>query len=403
MSGPLRDVRVIDMTGALMGPFAAQIMGDLGADVIKVESPDGDTTRRLGPARSPGMGPLFLHANRSKRSIVLDLKTEGGREALLRLASRADVLLFNLRPQRMAQLRLTYADLAAVNPRIVYCGAYGFGQHGPYAAKAAYDDTIQGAVALPSLIAAATGEPRYVPIAMADRTAGLTVVYAILAALYYRERTGEGQALEVPMFETLASLVLADHMYGRTFEPPLGDAGYVRLMMRERRPFATKDGYICALFYTDRHWHRLFALVGRPELADDPRFADLGARTRHAEELYAFLADTLRGRTTAEWVTALETIDVPVMPLHTLSSLLEDRHLAATGFFQVVDHPTEGSIRTMAPVPSSWSRSAPEITRQAPRLGEHTEEILRDAGYADEEIARLLRSGAARRHGDQPT
>jgi crotonobetainyl-CoA:carnitine CoA-transferase CaiB-like acyl-CoA transferase len=399
MSGPLAGVRVLDMTGALMGPLATQIMGDLGADVIKVEPPEGDTTRRIGPARSPGMGPLFLHLNRSKRSIALDLKTPGGREILLGLARKADVLIFNLRPQSMARLRLSYKEVAAVNPRIIYCGAFGFGQEGRYASKAAYDDTIQGAVALPSLMARATGETHYVPTAIADRTAGLAVVYTILAALYHRERTGQGQAIEVPMFETMAHHILSDHMYGRTFEPPLGEAGYVRMLTRERHPFATKDGHLCTLIYTDKHWQRLFDLIGRPELTADPRFADLASRTRYIGELYALIGAALRERTTDEWVEAFERADLPVMPLHTLDSLIDDPHLAETGFFRIVDHPTEGRIQSMAVLPSAWSRSTPEVTRQAPRLGEHSVEILRQAGYSADDVDRFLRAGVVRQTG----
>ncbi len=403
MSGPLADVRIIDMTGALMGPYATQILGDLGADVIKVEPPEGDTTRKLGPSRTPGMGPMFLHLNRNKRSIVLDLKRTEGRAVLLRLAATADVLAFNLRPQNMAKLGLTYEDVSAVNRRIIYCGMYGFGQQGRYAGKAAYDDTIQGAVALPSLVASATGgEPRFVPTAIVDRTAGLTGAYAILAALYYRERSGEGQAIEVPMFETMAQYVLSDHMYGRTFEPPLAEAGYPRMLTQERRPFPTKDGYLCTLIYTDKHWRRLFDLVGRPELKDDARFADLFNRTRHIAELYAFVGAALRERTTAEWVEIFEAGDLPVMPLSTLDGLLADPHLQETGFFSIVDHPSEGRIRTMAVVPSSWSRSKPEVRHQTPRLGEDSVEILREAGYSAEDIARLLEAGVARQAGAVP-
>ncbi|MGH8796119.1 MAG: CoA transferase [Caldimonas sp.] len=308
MSGPLAGVRIVDMTTVLMGPYATQILGDMGADVIKVEPPRGDGSRDLGPMRNPGMGPLFMHANRSKRSIVLDLKKKAGLRALLRLAKNADVLIYNVRPQAMARLGLSYEEVAAVNPRIVYVGTYGFGQSGPYAARPAYDDLIQGAAGLPSLAVRAGAEmPRYVPCTIADRTVGLNAVNAIAAALYYRERSGEGQAIGIPMFETMAQFVLGDHLGGRTFEPPLGPTGYARLLAQERRPYATKDGYLCALVYNDKQWKSFFALIGRPEvLESDPRFADLGSRSEHIDELYRLVAETLATRTTAEWLVALD-------------------------------------------------------------------------------------------------
>ena len=395
MSGPLAGVRIVDMTTVLMGPYATQILGDMGADVIKVEPPRGDGSRDLGPMRNPGMGPLFMHANRSKRSIVLDLKKKAGLRALLRLAKNADVLIYNVRPQAMARLGLSYEEVAAVNPRIVYVGTYGFGQSGPYAARPAYDDLIQGAAGLPSLAVRAGAEmPRYVPCTVADRTVGLNAVNAIAAALYYRERTGEGQAIGIPMFETMAQFVLGDHLGGRTFEPPLGPTGYARLLAKERRPYATKDGYICALVYNDKQWKSFFALIGRPEvLESDPRFADLGSRTGHIDELYSLVAETLATRTTAEWLVALDRADIPAMPMHTLDTLIDDPHLAAVGFFEMVEHPSEGRMRSMA-VPGTWSKSQPAVERLAPRLGEHSAEILHEAGYSEAEIAALVADGA---------
>ena len=395
MSGPLAGVRIVDMTTVLMGPYATQILGDMGADVIKVEPPRGDGSRDLGPMRNPGMGPLFMHANRSKRSIVLDLKKKAGLRALLRLAKGADVLIYNVRPQAMARLGLSYEEVAAVNPRIVYVGPYGFGQSGPYAARPAYDDLIQGAAGLPSLAVRAGAEmPRYVPCTVADRTVGLNAVNAIAAALYYRERTGEGQAIGIPMFETMAQFVLGDHLGGRTFEPPLGPTGYARLLAKERRPYATKDGYICALVYNDKQWKSFFALIGRPEvLESDPRFADLGSRTGHIDELYSLVAETLATRTTAEWLVALDRADIPAMPMHTLDTLIDDPHLAAVGFFEMVEHPSEGRMRSMA-VPGTWSKSQPAVERLAPRLGEHSAEILHEAGYSEAEIAALVADGA---------
>ena len=391
MAGPLEGVRIVDMTTVLMGPYATQILGDMGADVIKVEAPEGDGTRKLGPMRSPGMGPLFMNANRSKRSIVLDLKKPSGHAALLRLIKSADVLFYNVRPQAMARLNLSYENVSAVNPRIIYVGTYGFGQNGPYAARAAYDDLIQGAAGLPTLIMeAGTDVPRYVPCTIADRTTGLSAVNAIAAALYFRERSGEGQSIGIPMFETMVQFVLGDHLGGLTFDPPEGPPGYARLLAKERRPFATKDGYICTLIYNDKQWKNFFALIGRPELLDsDPRFADLASRTRHINELYRLVADILATRTTAEWLVALEEADIPVMLLHSAASLLEDPHLKAIGFFEIVNHPTEGRIRSMA-VPSTWSKSQPQVTRFAPRLGEHSAEVLRDAGFSDGEILTML-------------
>ncbi len=392
MAGPLTGVRVLDLTSVLMGPFATQIMGDLGADVIKVEPTAGDTTRGIGPCRSPGMGSNFIQLNRSKRSLVLDLKTARGRDALLRLARTADVFVHNVRPQAMARLGLGYDEVRAENPGIVYCSLTGFGEGGRYAGQPAYDDLVQGLSALPSLHAGATGEPRYVPTPVVDRVAGLNAALAVSAALVWRAASGEGQAVEVPMFETMTQVVLGDHMFGRTFEPPLGPAGYNRLMSPDRRPYRTRDGWICVLTYTDRHWLSFFALIGRDDLAADPRFADMRRRNQHIDELYGLLAAAMLERTTGDWLAALGEADIPAGPLHDLDSLIADPHLADTGFFEVVEHPSEGAIRSMR-VPSRWSRTAPEVTRLAPRLGEHGPGILAEAGFTRAEIEALAADG----------
>lgn len=394
--GPLAGVRVIDLTTVLMGPFATQILGDFGADVIKVEPPGGgDGVRGVGPRRNPGMAAIFLHANRSKRSVVLDLKHPEGREALLRLAADADVLIYNVRPQAMARLALSYEDLAAVNPKIIYVGTYGYGQRGPYAAKPAYDDLIQGAVGIPALSVLAGGDqPRYAPSPLADRICGLAAVNAVTAALYWRERSGEGQSIEVPMFETMAQFTLSDHMCGETFDPPLGPTGYARVLNEYRRPYATRDGYLCVLPYSDKQWETFFRVVGRPELLKtDPRFSSLERRTEHIRELYSLLAEIMLTRTTAEWRECLEAVDIPVMPMHSIDSLMDDPHLKAVGFLQTVDHPTEGRMRSIG-IPSSWSKSQPRLTRHAPRAGEHGREVLAEAGYSPEEIDALAASGA---------
>jgi crotonobetainyl-CoA:carnitine CoA-transferase CaiB-like acyl-CoA transferase len=380
----------------VMGPYATQILGEYGADVIKVEPPQGDSTRFIRPARNIGMGAMFLHTNRNKRSIVLDLKHKLGRKAVLALVKRADVLVHNIRPAAMARLGLGYADLAADNPRLIYVAAVGYGQRGRYAAKPAYDDLIQGATGMPALIARASGgDPQYVPTLIADRTVGLHVANAISAALYARERTGKGQAIEVPMFESFAQFLLGDHMAGLTFDPPIGDAGYARVLTPHRRPFATKDGHICVLVHTDKQWRSFLGAVGREDLLDDARFKDLNSRGVHVHEVYGFVADVMRTRTTADWLAALERADLPAMALQTVQSLIDDPHLGDVGFFRTIDHPSEGRVRVMNP-PSTWSGTPPEITRPAPGFGEHSREVLREAGFGADEIERMLAAGATR-------
>jgi crotonobetainyl-CoA:carnitine CoA-transferase CaiB-like acyl-CoA transferase len=394
MSGPLAGVRIIDLTSVILGPYATQILADYGADVIKVEPPEGDNTRYVAAHRHLGMGANFLHLNRNKRSIVLNLKKPEGHAALMRLLKPADVLAYNVRPQAMARLKLAYEDVAAVNPRIIYAGSTGFRQSGPYAAKAAYDDIIQGMVALPSMLQqAGADQPRFVPSTLTDRITGLNTVHAILAALFHRERTGEGQAVEIPMFEGLTQFILSDHMGGRTFDPPIAPMGYPRLLTQHRNPYKTRDGYLCLLIYNDKQWRNFFRLLGREnEFDTDERFNTHANRAHHFDAAYAWVARELATRTSAEWLAALGAADIPAMPLNTLDDLLEDPHLAATGFFKVTDHPSEGRIREMD-IPSSWSKSQPELRRPAPRLGEHSVEVLREAGYSDGDITDLRAAG----------
>jgi crotonobetainyl-CoA:carnitine CoA-transferase CaiB-like acyl-CoA transferase len=381
------------LTSVLMGPYATQILGDLGADIIKVESPSGDTTRLIGPMRNPGMGPTFLNANRSKRSIVLDLKQPEGRAALLRLAESADVLIYNVRPKAMARLGLSYEDIKAINPKIIYVGLVGFGQSGPYADKPAYDDLIQGAVALPTLSTMAGSDvPRYVPATIADRTVGLHGAIATVAALLHRASTGRGQQIEIPMFETMAGYVLGDHMGGNSFEPSIGAPGYQRLLVPDRRPYRTSDGYICVILYTDEQWRNFFKSIGQGETVEkDERFANLSTRSAAIGSLYKIVADILLTRTSAEWLALLESADIPVMPLHTLESLIEDPHLKAVGFITNSEHPSEGPIHSIG-TPWRWSDSQPGETRPAPRMGEHSVEILQDIGYDSEQIQALIES-----------
>jgi len=394
MSGPLAGIRIIDLTTVILGPYATQRLGDLGADVIKVESRDGDNIRHSAPMKNPGMGHIFLHLNRNKRSVVLDLKQPAGHAAMLKLCASADVLIYNVRPQAMARLKLTYDDLRAVNPKIIYVGAYGFSQDGPYAAKPAYDDLIQGMVALPSIIKEAGGDrPRFVPSTVADRITGLNAVNAVTTALFQRERSGRGQAIEITMFECLSEFVLSDHMGGKTFEPPIGPMGYPRLLAEHRNPYATSDGYLCLLIYNDKQWRNFFRIIGCDEMFEqDPRYSSQANRSLHFAECYAFVAGHIKTRTSAEWLTALTAADIPVMPLNSLEDLLADPHLNQTGFFSLVDHPSEGTLRSMAGT-SRWSETPPDAPHPAPRLGEHSAQVLSEAGYTTAEIEALIAAG----------
>lgn len=398
MTRPLDGVQIVDLSTMLMAPYATQILGDMGADVIKVESPEGDPVRGIGPARHPGMGAIFLNINRSKRSVLLDLKQPAGHAAMLDLVRNADVLISNLRPQVMARLDLAYETVREVNPRIIYAGLFGYGQDGPYAGKPAFDDLIQGAVAIPWLAHMADGrEPGYVPTAIIDRGVALWAVGQITAALYHQSRTGAGQRIDIPMFEMMASFVLGDHLAGHTFDPPLGPMGYARMLTPDRRPYPTKDGYVCVMIYTDRQWRSFFRAVGRADQFErDPRFKNMTTRSENIAAIYSELATLLATRTTAEWLALLDDADIPATPLHSPDTLLADPHLEATGFFSVVDHPSEGRLREMA-VPSTWSVSQPRPTGHAPRLGEHSIEVLREIGYDDQQIAALVESGVTSR------
>jgi len=374
-SGPLRGVRVLDLTTVVMGPSATQILGDLGADVVKVETPGGDTVRLIGPWRNPGMGPLFLQANRNKRGIVLDLKTPQGKSAALTLAAAADVLVSNVRPQGLRRLGLDYESLGAGNPKLIYCSAVGYGSDGPYAGAAVYDDLMQAASGISGLFQLVDGAPRYAPVNICDRVVGLYVVNAVTSALYHRAVTGEGQFIEVPMFETMAQFVLADHMGGAVFDPPEGPMGYRRLTSRTRGPYPTSDGHLAVLVYTDRQWRDFTALVGEPDLmARDARFATQDARTRHAEDMGTYLASHLIKKTTEVWLKALRALDIAACKVNTLEDLLTDPHLTAVDFFEEFEHPTEGKIRTPR-FPVRFSRSPASIRRPAPRLGEHTDDF----------------------------
>ena len=393
MPGPLDGVRILDGTSVVLGPWAAPQLGDLGADVIKIEPPEGDTTRQLGPRRHPGMAAFYLGCNRSKRSLVLDLKHDAGRRALFRLAERADILMHNFRPEPAGRLGLSYEAFEAINPRLIYLATYGYRADGPYGAKAAYDDIIQAGAGFAWLQTAVAGTPRYLPTIVADKTSSNGVVSAVLAALYARERNGVGQAVEVPMMETLAAFVMVEHLYGETFVPALESAGYKRILNSQRRPYATRDGFLAILPYTDGHWREFCGLINRPDLLDDARFTSLADRLANVEAYYGKLGEIARTRSNAEWLALLEKSNVPHGPVNSLEDLFTDPQLEATAFWKVVDHPSEGKIR-MPDIPPRFSKTPPEIRRLQPRLGEHSVEVLREAGFSAEEVDAMLASGA---------
>ncbi len=385
------------MTAVFMGPSATQMLADLGADVIKVEAPGGDVIRGIGPQGAQGLGPLFLGLNRNKRSVVLDVKHPEGKQALLDLLADADVLTYNVRPPAMRRLGLDFETLAALYPRLIYVGMFGFSERGRYAGNAAFDDLIQAACALPQAVALGSGDvPRYVPFTLADRMVGQHAFGVICAALYAREKTGVGQRVDVPMFETLLPQVLGDHLYGQTFVPAQGGFGYPRLLSHERRPYATRDGHVCCLIYTDQQWRQFLNAIGQPEAFDtDPRLANIGTRTRHITELYQWVSDEIAQRSTAELQALLDGTDIPVFPMHTFESVLDDPHLQDIGFFNELQHPQVGTVRNTA-VPSEWSGTPPGPATPAPRAGEHSRSVLREAGFDDTRIDALLACGALR-------
>lgn len=377
---PLNGIRVLDLSTVVLGPYASQVLAEYGADVIKIETPEGDSTRRTGPSTEAGMGAIFLGVNRGKRSIVLDLKTPQGREALLKLVDTADVLMHSIRPQKLAGIGLDPETLRARNPRLVYVGLHGFAQAGPYGGMPAYDDIIQGMSGCAALMELQTGTPQYYPTIAADKTSGLVATHAILAALFMRERTGQGSYVEVPMFESMVAFNLVEHFYGQHFEPPLAEPGYPRLLNPWRRPYRTTDGYLCAMPYTDAHWRRFFIEAGAPELALDARFTDISARTRNIEKLYELAARFIAGRSTDAWLEIFSRLEIPASKMNRLQDLQQDEHLRATGFFETLHDPAMGKLRFPG-VPVKFNHVRPPVS-MAPRLGQHTAELLAEIGMA---------------------
>ncbi|WP_083884401.1 CaiB/BaiF CoA transferase family protein [Nocardia higoensis] len=371
-AGPLSGIRVIDLTAMVMGPYCTQIMADMGAEVIKIEPPGGDDTRYISVGPEPGMSGVFANVNRGKRSVLLDLRTEEGADALRSLIVDADVFVHSMRAAAIDRLGFGYETVASLNPSIVYTNCYGYGRRGPYADLPAYDDTVQAECGIPFAQEKLTGAPGFAGTIIADKVAGMTALYATTMALFHRERTGEGQEVEVAMFETMAAFMLVEHANGALFDPPLGPAGYPRALTANRRPYRTSDGCLAALVYNDKQWNAFVEAVHPPWAG--PEFATLAQRAARIDTVYAHLAETFAQRTTAEWLHLLRELQIPAAPVRSLDELFDNPHLEAVGFFQTVDTPN-GPVRFPGP-PAWFSRTPGRVRGPAPRLGADTGEVL---------------------------
>jgi crotonobetainyl-CoA:carnitine CoA-transferase CaiB-like acyl-CoA transferase len=394
-TGPLSGIRILDLTSVVNGAYGTQILADQGADVIKVEDPGsgrgdgGDIMRWAGhlPQGAPrGMGPIFLTINRNKRSVMVDMKSERGRRMMTRLIKSCDVLASSVRYEGMKRLGLSYEEVAAIRRDIVFVHAAGYGSDGPYAGEPAYDDLIQSISGMADILPRTDGNPipRILPTLVADKVSGLFMAQAVTAALLHRARTGEGQFVEVPMFECVTSFLLVEHLYDHTFEPPTGQWGYQRVINPNRKPFKTKDGYIGLLPYTDKQWDQFFDAAGFGEqVKSDPRFADYATRAKHTRELYGLIEQAAATKTTQEWLDILKPLSIPVVKTNRLDDLDDDPHLAAVGFFQGYRHPEVGDYRQMKP-PVKFAKTPSNIRRHPPKLGEHTDEVLAELGANEE-------------------
>jgi crotonobetainyl-CoA:carnitine CoA-transferase CaiB-like acyl-CoA transferase len=383
VGGPLAGIRVVDLSDTFMAPYASLLLAQMGAEVVKVELPAGDITRQIGDVTGTGSGPIFLNTNRGKKSVMLDLRRERDYARFTGLVRDSDVFLHNRRPAAARRLRIDYPALRPVNARLVHCSAAGFGSAGPYADRAAYDDVIQAASGM-AAVQTGAGDPAYVRTPIADKVTGLLVFGSIAAALFERQRSGAGQAVEVPMFETMISFLLLEQQGGFIYDPPMGPTGYSRTDSEFRRPYRTLDGLIGVLVYTDSQWRSFFDLVGEPTLAGDTRFATMRARTENTDALYSFLEAQLRRRPTAEWLDLLAERGIPASRVNSIEDLFSDEQVVATGLFAADEHPLVGKVRTMR-LPVTFSRTQPAPVRYAPELGEHTDLLLKYSGAANRE------------------
>ena len=398
---PLSGIRVLDLTSIVVGPVATQFLGDYGADVIKIEGPDGDLLRQLGgQSKSGSLSPKFMNLNRNKRSLAIDMKAPGARPVIDKLLATSDVVVTNMRPNALKRLGLDYESARAQRPDVIYCHVVGFGTSGRYAGKPAYDTIIQGMSGVAATNYRAHGEPRYLPMVIADHIVGFVVIQFVLMALLHRHQTGEGQYVEIPMFENMTSFVLAEHMGQLVHVGSDGPSGDLRVLDPLAQPTKTKDSYISVSANSDKQAFALFDAIGRPELKDDPRFCSVKARFRNVTEYHRVRNAGLLQKPTAEWVEIFDKLDVPAMPFNTFEDLLADPHIADVGLIEEIDHPIEGRIRNIR-LPTKSTAHWDETVRPAPAVGQHTTEVLRDLGFAPDAISEAINSGAVVQ-GPQP-
>jgi len=389
-TGPLQGVKILDLSTVVLGPYATQLLSDMGADVVKVENGAGDIMRHAGPSPAPGMGAIYMGLNRNKRGILLDLKTADGMEAIRRLVKQSDVFFTNVRMDGLMRLGLGYEDLKKLNEKIIYVHCAGYGADGPYAGKPAYDDLIQAGSGVAELLAIREGgPPRYMPALMADKVSGLHAAYATIAGLYARTQTGKGQFIEAPMFESFTAFNLVENLFGHTFIPPLAQVAYTRSSSPNRKPYQTKDGYIGILPYSDAQWATFFEIGGRPEIMKtDERFITYKARTANINALYELVAEVALTKTSAEWLKLLEDADIPSMNCNTILEAVNDPHLRGTGFIHERQHPAVGPYVAMQH-PVKFAGTPADIRIEPPTIGQHTREVLEELGFSQFDAERM--------------
>jgi crotonobetainyl-CoA:carnitine CoA-transferase CaiB-like acyl-CoA transferase len=392
---PLKGIRVLDLTSVVVGPVCTWRLGQYGAEVIKLESPDGDLMRGLGGASPTGQhSGTYLHLNRGKRNICLDLKNKDARSIIDQLIQLADVVVSNMRPEALKRLELDASTLRKKYPNKVFCLITGYGTNGPYSGLPTYDSVIQGASGMASLTERRDGSPSYMPMVVCDHVAGEIAAGSILAALVARQTTGEGCSIEVPMFETMAAFVLQEHLAQHSFDPPVGPSGDQRLLSPHNRPVQTSDGWISFTINTDAQVRAFLNAIDRQDLLDDARFNSVAARAKNVVEWFALRGAPLTDKSTAQWLAQLRAADIAAQPCNTLETLQTDEHLKAVNLLGSEQHPTEGKVTSIRST-IRFDEANPALGTIAQPRGWETIAVLEELGYNADEISRLLSTGAA--------